>query len=185
MFRKGMKPFLEGKIIHLRAPVTEDANGNYVNWFNDGEVCRYNSHHVYPYSKELAIKYIQDKQESKKDLVLAIATKGKRPKHIGNIALQDIDYISRSAEYAIIIGEKDYWGKGVAKEASLLILQHGFNALNLHRVYCGTSSKNIPMQKLAEYLGMKKEGCRKEALYKNGEYVDVIEYGLLRKDFRF
>lgn len=178
------KPFLEGKIINLRPLTLADADGNYLNWLNDGEVCKYNSHHAYPYGRELAIKYVEDKQASKQDLVLAIVTKTKRPKHIGNIALQNIDYISRSAEYAIIIGEKEYWGKGIAKEASLLILRHGFKALNLHRIYCGTSAKNIGMQKLASSLGMKKEGRRKEALYKSGEYADIIEYGLLRKNFR-
>lgn len=179
-----MNSFISGKTIDLRPLAPADADGNYVNWLNDSEVCQYNSHHVFPYNRELAIKYIEDKQASKKDLVLAISTKGKGAKHIGNVALQNIDYVSRSAEYAIILGEKNFWGKGIAKEASALIIRHGFNALNLRRINCGTSGKNIPMQKLAAYLGMRKEGRRKEALYKNGEYVDIIEYGLLRKNFR-
>lgn len=176
-------PFLEGKMIYLKTLGPEHLEGNYVNWFNDAEVCKYNSHHTYPYCREQAAKYIEKTEESKSDLVLAIIAKD-TGKHIGNISLQKVDYINRSAEYAIILGEKEYWGKGIAKEASLLILKHGFEALNLNRVYCGTSVKNIAMQKLAYALNMKEEGRRKEALYKNGEYVDVIEYGLLKKDFK-
>jgi RimJ/RimL family protein N-acetyltransferase len=35
------------------------------------------------------------------------------------------------------------------------------------------------MQKLAEKLGMQKEGVRKDALFKNGKYCDVLEYGII------
>jgi RimJ/RimL family protein N-acetyltransferase len=116
------------------------------------------------------------------NLVLAIVAKD-TDAHVGNISLQNIDLVSRNAEYAIVIGDKNYWGKGVAGEASRLLIAHGFNALNLHRIYCGTSSTNTAMQKLAAKLGMKEEGRRREALYKNGAYADVIEYGLLREDY--
>ena len=65
-----------------------------------------------------------------------------------------------------------------------LILGHGFGALNLHRVYCGTSSENVPMQKLALAMGFSLEGRRREALYKNFGYLDVLEYGLLRREWQ-
>ena len=43
-------------------------------------------------------------------------------------------------------------------EAGSLLIDHGFNKLNLHRIHCGTSSENYAMQKLALKLGMSKEG---------------------------
>ena len=103
--------------------------------------------------------------------------------HIGNICLQNINLIDRSAEYAVVLGEKDYWGKGVAKEASDLVLKHGFMTLNLHRIYCGTSADNVGMQRLAVYMGMREEGRRREALFKEGRYVDVLEYGVLFAEY--
>jgi RimJ/RimL family protein N-acetyltransferase len=66
-------------------------------------------------------------------------------------------------------------------EAGKLIIEHGFKSLNLHRIYCGTSSQNVGMQKLAEKLEMIKEGIRKEALFNSGIYSDIIEYGILNK----
>ena len=45
-------------------------------------------------------------------------------------------------------------------EAGKLLINHAFNELNLHKVYCGTSSNNLGMQKLAINLGMVKEGVR-------------------------
>ncbi|MEQ8170855.1 MAG: GNAT family N-acetyltransferase, partial [Candidatus Eremiobacterota bacterium] len=138
-------PFLIGSNIYLRALNEKDLEGNYLQWLNDSDVCKYNSHHVFPYDRESAEKYIKNTYNSKTSLVLAIVLIEKDI-HIGNIALQNIDYISRNAEFAILIGEKSYWGKGYSKEAGLLILIHGFIELNLHRIYCGTSVDNIPMQ---------------------------------------
>jgi len=176
--------FITGETIDLRSLSPGDIEGNYVSWFNDEEVCHFNSHHVYPYTTDQAVSFIEGTQTDRSSIVLAILSKDSG-KHIGNISLQKIDLISRNAEYAIVLGDRDYWGKGIAKEASLLILRHGFESLNLHRIGCGTSSENIPMQKLAAKLGFNEEGRRKDALYKNGKYVDIIEYGLLRKNFKF
>jgi len=175
-------PFLIGEKIYLRGLNEKDLEGNYINWLNDPEVCKYNSHHVFPYYMENGENYIKSTYNSKNSLVLAIVIRETNI-HIGNISLQKIDYISRNAEFAILIGEKNFWGKGYSKEASTLIITHGFLSLNLHRIYCGTSSDNIAMQKLAIYLGMFEEGRRKEAIYKNGKYSDIIEYGLLRNKF--
>ncbi|MEA1919712.1 MAG: GNAT family protein, partial [Campylobacterota bacterium] len=58
-----------------------------------------------------------------------------------------------------------------------------FNELKLQRIYCGTSAHNIPMQKLALKLGMKQEGIKKDAMLKNSQFVDIIEYALLKRDY--
>ncbi len=175
-------PFLIGERVYLRGLELSDLNGNYIAWLNDAQVCQFNSHHVFPYSKEAGESYIKHTQSSKQDLILAIVVKH-TDQHIGNIALQCIHPIYRNAEYAILLGEKEYWGQGYSKEASVLLIQHGFLALNLHRIYCGTSADNVAMQKLAIFMGMKEEGRRREAMYKNGKYVDVVEYGMTVEDF--
>ncbi len=175
--------FIAGKRIILRTLRLKDAQGPYVSWLNDAAVCRYNRHHVYPYYKHQAEKYIQKAADSREELVLAIITKP-GAKHIGNIALQKIDLLSRNAEFSIILGDKKYWGKGYAKEAMQLILKHGFFQMNLHRIYCATSIDNLGMQRLALSVGMKKEGRRRQAAFKSGRYIDILEYGLLRGEFR-
>lgn len=171
-------PFLIGSRIYLRPLDDSDAEGDYVSWLNDPEVCNFNAHHVFPYSKKGALSYIEHTSVSKDSIVLAVCLK-ENDRHIGNISLQCINLISRSAEFAILMGDKDNWGKGFAKEASLLLLGHGFKELNLHRIYCGTSAENIAMQKLASAIGMTQEGVRKEAMFKHGKYLDIIEFGII------
>lgn len=175
-------PFLEGRSLFLRPLVAADAEGPYPTWFNDAEVCRGNSHHVFPYRPEEARAYIEESARRRDRLVLAVVLRdGER--HIGNIALQGIHPVYRSAEFSIVIGDRGAWGKGYSSEAAELICRHGFTALNLHRIGCGTFADNLAMQRLAARLGMREEGRRREAAYKDGRYVDVIEYGVLKAEF--
>jgi len=176
-------PFLVGDKIYLRQIEGKDLNENYQSWFNDSEICMFNSHHRFPNYKENMQEYYNKIIKSKNNLILAIVDKDS-DKHIGNISLQNIDYINRSAELAIIIGDKDYWGKGIGKSACKLIINHGYSSLNLNRIFCGTSSENKAMQKLAETIGFKKEGVSRQAIYKSSNYNDVINYGLIRYEYK-
>lgn len=91
--------------------------------------------------------------------------------------------MDRNAEFAILMGDKDSWGKGFAKQAASLICWHGFQELNLHRIYCGTHADNLAMARLAAHLQMKSEGCYREALFKRGSYADALRFGVLKRDF--
>lgn len=67
--------FLEGTKVYLRALVEEDCDGDYRNWFNSSEVCKYNSHHTFPYQKYHGLEYVRQIRDSQTDLVLAIEEK--------------------------------------------------------------------------------------------------------------
>ena len=175
--------FLIGEKIYLRAIEVADLNATYREWFNDEEVCRYNSHHRFPNYDENKKEYYESTIKSRNNLVLAICDK-ETDMHVGNIALENIDTLNRSAELAIIIGDKEYWGKGVGKEAARLLVTHGFKELNLHRIYCGTLEDNIGMQKVAEALGFTEEGRSRESLYKDGVFCNSINLGLLHDEFQ-
>lgn len=174
--------FIEGQRIFLRALLESDVEGPYPGWLNDELVCQGTSHYVYPYSKIKALEYIHFANKTKEALILAIVLKEDNI-HIGNIALQNINGTYRSADLAILLGDKTYWGKGYGLEAGSLLIKHGFIALNLNRIACATFESNEGMKKLAFALGMQQEGIRKNAAYKNGRYIDIIEFGLLREHF--
>lgn len=176
-------PFLGVERFVLRSLQPSDADGPYPNWFNDPEVCRYNSHHAYPYTREQALDYIEQTRSTRSEIVLAIEDRA-TSRHIGNVALQAIHPVCRSAEFSIVIGDREFWGCGVGLEVGRVLLFHGFDALNLHRIGCGTSEDNAPMRKLASGLGMREEGRRRGAMWKAGRFVDLIEYGVLADEFR-
>jgi ribosomal-protein-alanine N-acetyltransferase len=175
--------FLEGERIILRPLEQTDLTKEYIQWLNDAEVCRFNSHATFPYTEEKMRVYYQSLQQNTQSAVVLAIIHKETGKHVGNISLQSIDWLSRAAEFAILLGNKDYWGKGIASEAALLLCDYGFIRLNLNRIHCGTSSENTGMQQLAARLKMTHEGTRRQAMYKNGKYVDILEYGVLRDEF--
>jgi len=168
--------------LYLRGLSKEDIRGNYFHWFNDKDVCKYNSHGLFPNTVAAMEGFLEALATSQNAIVWAMIEK-KSKTHIGNLSLQEISWINRSAEFAIIMGEKQFWGKSLSSEASKVLLFHGFQKLNLNRIYCGTAESNEAMKKLALKIGMKKEGRRRQALFLNGQYEDLIEYGILRKEF--
>jgi RimJ/RimL family protein N-acetyltransferase len=162
-------------------PLSEsDVDGPYPGWFEDQDVCRYNSHGKLFRTKEHFRAYVASLDHGDR-MVWAICHDADG--HIGNVSLQNISPIHRNAEFAIIVGNKAHWGKGASTQASRKILEHGFSKLNLHRIYCGTAASNVGMNKLALRLGMTLEGRRRSQLWLEGAWDDVLEYGLLREDF--
>ena len=172
---------LMGERIYLRPLKEEDAKGNYPDWFNDSEVCKYNRHGRFPNTKEKTLNYIKTVNTSQDTIVLAIVDK-KIEKHIGNISLQRINLLDRNAELSIVIGEKDYWNKGYGKEACKLLISHGFKALDLHRIYSGTHEENAGFINLAISLGMKEEGRFTQDIFKNGKYSDTIWFSIVNPE---
>ncbi len=174
--------FLKGDRIILRPLERRDLTSEYLQWLNDEDVTRFNSHATFPNTEDKMEAYFKSVQDTTKNVVLAI-TDLQTGKHVGNVALQQLNWVSHSAEFAILLGDKNFWGKGIGEEAAFLIVKYGFERLNLHRIYCGTIDGNNGMVKLASKLKMKEEGRRREAIYKNGKYLDVIEYGVLKSEF--
>lgn len=174
--------FLRGRGYYLRALEEKDLDGEYFQWLNDEKVCEFNSHATFPNTRKRMVEYFESTQDTRDAVVLAIIDEA-NGKHVGNVSLQQIDWVNRSAEFAILLGASECWGKGVGHLVGKLLLEYGFVRLNLYRIYCGTTAGNVGMQKLAEKLGMVREGTRRNAVYKSGKYADVYEYGVLRNEF--
>ena len=94
---------------------------------------------------------------------------------LGVVYLLNIDWIIRSAEFAICIGEIDAQGKGAGESATRLILDHAFKDLNLKRVYLTVLETNTRAINLYKKVGFIEEGRLRKAAFKNGHYVDLIQ----------
>ena len=165
---------------HVRGLRESDLDGPYTSWFEDQEVCKYNSHGKYSRNAQWYRDFI-DGLSREDQVVWAICHENDG--HIGNVSLKNITGINRNAEYAILIGNQNHWRKSAGLNASLALLHHGFAKLNLERIYCGTASGNMGMQRLALRMGMLEEGRRRKHLFLNGGWQDMIEYGVLRDEF--
>lgn len=174
------EPTLTGDAIYLEGISVKHVSQRYVDWLNDKEVCKDNRHGVGDNTIEKTRKYVESVDRSDTDAVFAIIMKD-GDKHVGNISLA-VSWENNSGEIAIIIGEKDAWGKGIGGEAYKLVTAYAFKTLGLHRVYSGMTSRNKAMIKVAEKDGMLFEGVAKESFLKDGEYLDIVKYAKLNPE---
>ena len=106
-----------------------------------------------------------------------IEAEGKR---LGIAGLTYIDWVSRHADVHFYIGDKNLWiDNAFSPEAFNLILNYGFDKLNLHRIYALIMEKNVASIKCAEAAGFKCEGKIRDYFYKNGIYEKVLYYNII------
>jgi RimJ/RimL family protein N-acetyltransferase len=175
-------PFLKGNKIYLRGVLPDDADGNYINWMNDSDITQFLETGYFPSSSTDLEEYISDIGNNDDVLFLAIVD-NETDKHIGNMKLGPINWIHRRGDVGILIGEKDFWGQGIATELIRLITSHAFNNLNLHKLTAGCYEENKGSKKAFEKVGFKEECRREKHAHYNGSYTDLIYLGLLREDF--
>jgi len=103
---------------------------------------------------------------------------------IGTIGLNHIDWRSHTAELSwFLIGEVKYRSWGYGTEAVFLLLDYAFNHLNLNKIGLYTMALNEGARAVYQKMGFQEEGVLREQKFKNGQYIDVHIYGLLREDF--
>jgi diamine N-acetyltransferase len=157
----------------------------FVNWLNDPEVRRFLLM-AYPLSQAFEEKWFDSMIErglAEQVLVIEIKTEdGYKP--IGNTSFMDVDWVSRHAEVGIFIGEKQFWNKGYGREAMRLMLRHGFNTMNLHRIMLRVYEHNLRGIKAYEHAGFVHEGRLRQDVYRDGEYRDVLIMSVLRPEWR-
>lgn len=102
--------------------------------------------------------------------------------YLGTISLKDIDIENGTSEYAIIV-RKVAQGKGIAFEATQLILKKAFQELGLRRVFLSVHSDNTSAIKLYEKAGFRYEGEFREHFVIDGRLVGWKWYGMLKDEY--
>jgi RimJ/RimL family protein N-acetyltransferase len=139
--------------VFLRRLERNDAYVSY-KWRNDPEVFKYTGT-VYDHeiTLETELHWIERVIKNDDEYRCAIIADNC---YVGNIYLTNID--DEKAEYHIFIGDKSYWGKGVAKKASIEIIHYGFENLNLKKIVLEVHLQNNTAIHLYEKLGFTRLG---------------------------
>jgi len=175
-------PFLVGDKVNLRGLELDDLESNYFQWFNKRSTDIYTHHALYPNSPEKMKEFYEKALRHQDLLVLAIIDK-ENDRHVGNVSLQNIEWINRRAEFAIIIGEKDYTGKGIATDAGRLIINYGFDRFNLNSIWLGVHAENRAAVAAYKKMGFIEEGRMRERFIRNDRCSDQILMSILRKEW--
>ena len=172
---------IEGKLVRLRAVEPEDAE-NAFRWMNDPEVTR-NLMARYPFSLEAEREWVKGAGKPLDFANARFAIETKDGVHIGHCGLHGGNAESRHAELGIMIGEKEYWGRGFGTETMLTLLRFAFEQMNLHKVSLGVFEFNERGLAMYTKLGFVEEGRLREDLFQDGRYWDLVRMSILRREY--
>ena len=102
---------------------------------------------------------------------------------IGHISLHDINHLNRHTFLGLFIGEEEHRNKGYGAEAVRLVLDYGFRTLNFHNITLSVHADNIAAIACYKKAGFQDAGRRREWIFKNGKYHDVIYMDILESEF--
>ena len=175
-------PFLIGSRIYLRPLIMEDVDEEYVGWLNDSQVTRYLETGKFPSTLKTVRQYVERFQDSTTNFAFAI-TLSKGGEHIGNVTLNNLNWIHRIADTGLMIGRKGLWNRGYAFEAWSLVLKYAFQRLGLRKIIAYAIWENIASITVLRKLGFKVEGLHRKELFIEGKYRDGVRFGLFREEF--
>ena len=172
---------LEGDKVYLSPMSTEDAE-TYCRWLNDPLVSGNIAVAARVDSLTTEQEYIE-KAHKNKSHVYAIVLK-ETDVLIGNIGIEEIDNISRTATIGMFIGDEENRGKGFGSEALRLACRYAFDRLNLHSLHLWVFSFNERAMNMYKKVGFKEAGRMRESYYLDGKYHDSILMDILRDELQ-
>lgn len=125
---------------------------------------------------------LQFEHETEFEKALHYAIYNKNNEFVGWGGLFNLEPITRKAELRAFILKK-YWSKGYGLALHKMLIDIGFQKLNLNKIYCGTNEKNEGVLKIYEKLGLKKEGTLRQEYYRNSTYYDAYRFSILGNEY--
>ena len=135
-----------------------------------------------PFTRDLARKHWQDilLADPEQRVRFAVEVNGG---FIGHVALKDIDRRSQHAWLSIVLAGGQV-GRGYGRDALRTLLHWAFEIQNLRRISLETWATNERALRCYRAVGFVEEGCMREMMWLDGQYVDAIQMGLLRHEWR-
>ena len=100
---------------------------------------------------------------------------------IGTVALTEFSRYHGVTDLGIVIGDKNYWGRGVATEVIVALLDYAFDHLNIFRIGAEVEEGNAPMMKVLKKAGFKQDGFFESARVKKGKRINVYHFGITKR----
>jgi diamine N-acetyltransferase len=155
--------------VYLRSLKLVDAKTSYL-WRNNPLIWQFTRFKpVKPISESMETEWLKKALSNTKEYRFAICLKS-NGQYLGNVQL--IDVKSKNAELHLFIGNPSFWGKGIGRQATALILNYGFTYLGLDSIRLDVHKDNYPAIALYNKLGF----------FVNGEEKDFIHMVIHSED---
>lgn len=102
------------------------------------------------------------------------------PTPIGKVSLMDLHHTRPELSYWVL---PEYHGNGYGTEAVEVLVDYAFEAHEIRGLQAQAFAPNEGSVGVLENLGFTREGTLRDARFRDGEYVDVVWYGMLREEW--
>jgi [ribosomal protein S5]-alanine N-acetyltransferase len=150
-------------------------------WFNEPRVTADLVGQRPTFTEEDARGWVERATDRSRDRKWAILLDG-GTEPVGFVALFGLER-DTGPELAVLVGDPDAWGKGVAREAERQACVHAFRDYGAHRIHAEIPATNRAAQKVVTHLGFQREGVMRRAIRRGDETVDNEVWGLLPEEF--
>lgn len=183
VFDFGDFPVLHTPRLLLRRIVPDDAEAIF-RLRSDEQVTRYNIGKPYERLEQACelISGIQAAYDDKTELRWGITLKSGDGQLIGMCGYNYWHRIDQRASVGYDLA-RDFWRQGIMAEALRAAIAFGFARMDLHRVDAETDSRNVASIRLLEKLGFRREGARRDYIFDDDWFHDLLLFGLLLPDF--
>ncbi len=180
----GQEPIINfaGERVAL-GPLRRDLLPLFLRWINDLEVLRFLGPSMRPMSLEAEEEWYAQASKAENQASFTIYEKA-RLRPIGNTNLGKINHTHRTAEFGIMIGDKESWGKGYGTEVTRLMLDYGFTCLGLHNISLWVHAANEPGIRAYQRAGFRMAGRLRQNLRLGGRAYDDILMDCLATEFQ-
>ncbi len=149
---------------------------------NDWEIVRFLGGHSVGYSHADLESWIKSHSSRADEILWAIAERG-TDECVGHVGLYKIDYRVGKAEFAIVIGDTRWLGRGYGTRVTRTLIEWAFLQLNLSKVSLAVLDNNQRALHIYEKLGFKREGVLKDEQIRDGKYLDLILMAVFRAEW--
>lgn len=164
---------ISGKIINLRMFEKSDVNDTYVSWLNDIEVVKYSNQRFIHHTIDSCYKYLDSFLDTDN---IFMAVEDKATMTLCGSVTAYIQTNHGTADIGLLIGNKDFWGKGVGFEAWTLMMGFLFNQCDIRKVTGGTLDVNIGMVRIMQKSMMIHEATREDQELLDNKPVNVVYF---------
>lgn len=176
-----MSHFLESARLLLR-PVQREDLKSLAELMSDREI-RLLTGEVYPVT-EKGMEEFYERCQKTEDRIWFVIVDKETGKIIGETGFLRMFMPWRATDFSLVIWNREFWSKGYGKEVAALMLEYGFNSLNIHRMAIGVVGFNQNALKFWKSIGFIEEGRQKDSYFVNGAYSDFVMMYMLEDDYR-
>lgn len=171
---------IKGKKVILRAMEKSDCE-MVREMFNDPEIENLVVGWAFPVSSYAQEKWFEAHYNDNTNFRFVIETKEEGA--VGIATLTGIDWKNRRATHGIKLANKERRAKGIGTDAVMAIMRYAFDELQLNRLDGSWFPENAASQGLYKKCGWKEEGIRRNYIFKNGQYRDLVVVGILAEEY--